>query len=78
MSVVHAIVDQPVKRGQLIGEVGTTGHSTGNHCHFEVRYMNVCKDPEIYLNTMDSFYLDNMKDAEDDDSDDESEDEEDE
>lgn len=70
MSVVHAIVDQPVKRGQLIGEVGTTGHSTGNHCHFEVRYNNVCHDPAFYLNTMESYYLDSLEEAEKNGSDD--------
>ena len=33
--VVHA--GQSVRQGQLIGYVGSTGRSSGNHCHFEIR-----------------------------------------
>ena len=65
MSKVLVTEGQYVRRGQLIGLVGTTGNSTGNHCHFEVRYMGVCKNPANYLNTTD-FSDETDKDDDDD------------
>lgn len=53
MSAVYAVENQTVTRGQLIGAVGNTGNSFGAHCHFEVRYMGVCLNPELFLNTVD-------------------------
>jgi murein DD-endopeptidase MepM/ murein hydrolase activator NlpD len=40
---------QPVERGELIGRVGTTGASTGNHLHFEVRLDGAPTDPVRFL-----------------------------
>lgn len=34
-------VGQSVSKGQRLGYVGSTGNSTGNHCHFEMYYNNV-------------------------------------
>jgi murein DD-endopeptidase MepM/ murein hydrolase activator NlpD len=38
-----------VDRGQEIGEIGRSGHTTGANLHFEVRRENVAKDPLAYL-----------------------------
>lgn len=36
-SYLHVYVGQQVTMGEVIADVGSTGQSTGNHCHFEVR-----------------------------------------
>ena len=40
---------QIIKHGERIGEVGSTGRSTGSHLHFEVRMLGVAQNPAHFL-----------------------------
>lgn len=48
-SEINVSVGDLVKKGDTIAQVGNTGNSTGPHCHFEIRYDNVQKDPLLYV-----------------------------
>lgn len=46
---ISVSVGEQVDQGQIIGEVGNTGHSFGAHLHFETRVNGVAEDPLGYL-----------------------------
>jgi murein DD-endopeptidase MepM/ murein hydrolase activator NlpD len=50
---IEVRVGDEVKRGQVIGYMGSTGRSTGSHVHYEVRIHGVPVDPEKYLPSLD-------------------------
>lgn len=51
LSTVKARLYEKVKSGTIIGNVGSTGLSTGPHLHFEVREQGKPKDPSLFINT---------------------------
>lgn len=49
LSLVQVAVGQRVNRGDVIGQMGSTGRSTGTHLHFEIRLGGVLLNPLSFL-----------------------------
>jgi murein DD-endopeptidase MepM/ murein hydrolase activator NlpD len=49
LSEIDVKVGQTVKIGDVIGEAGSTGRSTGPHLHYETRVNGVAVDPQKFL-----------------------------
>lgn len=47
-SSVTVKVGQKVKKGDVIAKMGSTGFSTGSHCHFEVRQNGALRNPRDF------------------------------
>jgi murein DD-endopeptidase MepM/ murein hydrolase activator NlpD len=48
-SRIGVVEGQVLNQGDVLGFVGSTGHSTGNHLHFEVRIDTQPRNPRPYL-----------------------------
>lgn len=58
LSEVKVRDGQMVKKGEVIALQGSTGRSTGQHLHYEVRYKNIPLNPKKFLEAGESLFND--------------------
>ena len=49
LNKIHVKYGETVRQGQRIGDIGSSGLSTGPHLHFEIRVDHVLRNPRKYL-----------------------------
>lgn len=49
LSNIYVSSGQKVSRGEVVGQMGSTGRSTGTHLHFEIRYRGLAVNPLAIL-----------------------------
>jgi murein DD-endopeptidase MepM/ murein hydrolase activator NlpD len=54
---------QIVKKGDILGLQGSTGRSTGEHLHYEVRHRNITLNPNKFIKAGDYFFKNNRIEA---------------
>jgi hypothetical protein len=60
LSKIKVKEGQVVLSGQTIGLGGSTGHSTGSHLHFEIRYKSHPLNPSTFISFTENKLFDNM------------------
>lgn len=58
LSEIDVVVGQPVRAGQVVGRLGSTGRSTGPHMHYETRVNGEPVNPEKFLGAGDRLFGD--------------------
>ena len=48
LSEINTSIGLEINKGDMIGKLGSTGRSTGNHLHYEIRVNNTPIDPEKF------------------------------
>ena len=49
LNAIYVKQGQTIEQGQTVGEVGSTGRSTGPHLHYEVLYEGVNLNPMVFM-----------------------------
>ncbi|MCL4105266.1 UNVERIFIED_CONTAM: hypothetical protein GTU68_055397 [Idotea baltica] len=56
LSNIRVKVGQRVSRGQIIGDMGNTGRSTGTHLHYEIRVNGKPMNPMTYIKAANNVF----------------------